>query len=95
MTGVPNIAFPPKVLAGLAVSAVSDGQIATATLSNVTLDGNPITALGGRTIGFVNEQGSESFGGGVWTVNGSRASAMTRRTSRAWRSRATSRLQHA
>jgi regulation of enolase protein 1 (concanavalin A-like superfamily) len=69
----PNIAFAPKVLAGLAVSAASDGLIATATFDNVTLGGSPVTALGGRTIGFVNEQGSESLAGSVWTVNGSGA----------------------
>ena len=69
----PNIAFASKVLAGLAVSAASDGQIATATFDNVTLDGNSITSFGGRTIGFVNEQGSESLANGVWTVNGSGA----------------------
>jgi len=67
----PNIAFAPKVLAGLAVSAASDGSIATATFDNVTLGGVPITALGGRTIGFVDAQGSESLVGNVWTVNGS------------------------
>ncbi|MFN0077536.1 MAG: Calx-beta domain-containing protein [Prosthecobacter sp.] len=72
-TITPNIAFAPKVLAGLAVSAASDGLIATATFDNVTLGGSPITTLGGRTIGFVNEQGSESLNTGVWTVNGSGA----------------------
>lgn len=71
---MPNIAFGQKLLAGLAVSAQSDGQISTATFDNVTLDGSPITTLGSRAIGFVNEQGSESFASGVWTVNGSGAS---------------------
>ncbi|MDZ4405261.1 Calx-beta domain-containing protein [Prosthecobacter sp.] len=69
----PNIAFAPKVLAGLAVSAVGDGQISTATFDNFTLGGSPVTELGGRTIGFVNEQGGESLAGSVWTVNGSGA----------------------
>lgn len=73
MSPAPSIAFAPKLLAGLAVSAASDGQIATATFDNVTLNGTPITSFGGRTIGFVNEQGSESFDPlpSVWTVNGS------------------------
>lgn len=59
------------VMAGLAVSAKSDGLLSTATFDNVTLTGNPL--LEGRTIGFVNEQGSESLSGGVWTVTGSGA----------------------
>lgn len=73
----PNIAFGSKLLAGLAVSAASDGQIATATFDNVTLNGTPLTTLGGRTIGFVNEQGSESHDAGVWTVTGSGAGIST------------------
>lgn len=70
----PSIAFGQKILAGLAVSAQGDGQIATATFDNVTLGGVPVTTLGGRTIGFVDAQGSESLSSGVWTVNGSGAS---------------------
>lgn len=67
----PTIAFGQKLLAGLAVTAQSDGQLATATFDNVTLAGNAFTSQGGRTIGFVNEQGSDSMSGGVWTVTGS------------------------
>lgn len=63
----------PKVLAGLAVSAQSDGLIATGVFDNVSLDGNPVTNLQGRTVGFVNEQGSESKTLDVWTLNGSGA----------------------
>lgn len=67
----PNIAFGPKVLAGLAVTAQNDGQLATATFDNVTLAGSAFTSQGGRTIGFVDAQGSDSVSGGVWTVIGS------------------------
>ncbi|MFM2165844.1 MAG: hypothetical protein RIS79_215 [Verrucomicrobiota bacterium] len=67
----PNIAFGQKIFAGLAVTAQSDGQLATATFDNVTLTGSPFTSQGGRTIGFVNEQGSDSVSSGVWTVTGS------------------------
>lgn len=71
LSATPSIAFGAKLLAGLAVSAASDGQIATATFDNVTLNGSPFTSQGGRTIGFVNEQGSDSVSSGVWTVSGS------------------------
>jgi hypothetical protein len=71
LSPAPSIAFGPKLLVGLAVSAASDGSIATATFDNVTLNGSPFTSQGGRTIGFVNEQGSDSVSSGVWTVNGS------------------------
>ena len=70
----PTIAFGPTALAGLIVSAGSDGDLVTATFDNVSLNGTPITSgFGGRTVGFVNEQGSESFNNGVWTVSGSGA----------------------
>lgn len=68
-----TLALGPKVLAGLAVSAQSDGLIATATFDNVTLNGAPVTALAGRTVGFVNEQGTDSHSSGVWTLTGSGA----------------------
>ncbi|MBX7208567.1 MAG: PKD domain-containing protein [Verrucomicrobiaceae bacterium] len=63
----------PSVLAGLVVSGGSDGDIATATFENVTLDGSPVTNLAGRTVGFVNEQGTESVASNVWTLSGSGA----------------------
>ncbi len=66
-----TIAAGPSVLAGLAVSAASDGTIATGTFDNVTINALPATGLLGRSVGFVNEQGSESSGGGEWTLNGS------------------------
>lgn len=68
-----TIPMGTSVLAGLGVSAATDGLIATATFDNVTLNGTPVpgTGLQGRTVGFVNEQGSESYAGGVWTLNGS------------------------
>ncbi|MDH4475540.1 MAG: Calx-beta domain-containing protein [Verrucomicrobiaceae bacterium] len=69
----PTIAFGTKVLAGLAVSAQSDGQLSAATFDNVTINGMPFTSQGGRTIGFVNEQGSDSVNVGLWTVTGSGA----------------------
>ena len=67
----PNIAFGTKVLAGLAVSAQGDGQLSTATFDNVTINGSPFTSQGGRTIGFVDAQGSDSVNAGLWTVTGS------------------------
>lgn len=73
LSATPSIAFGSKLLAGLAVSAASDGSIATATFDNVTLNGSPFTSQGGRTIGFVDAQGSDSVSSGVWTVNGSGA----------------------
>ncbi|MBI3880264.1 MAG: PKD domain-containing protein [Verrucomicrobia bacterium] len=66
-----NIALGPTVIAGLAVSAKSDGNIATATFDNVSLTPSPAGPLRGREVGFVNVDGSESFTNGVWTVNGS------------------------
>lgn len=72
-SATPNIAFGPKVLAGLAVSAQGDGQLSTATFDNVTINGSPFTSQGGRTIGFVDAQGSDSLNAGLWTVTGSGA----------------------
>lgn len=68
-----TISVSPTVLVGLGVSAASDGLVAAGTFDNVSLNGSPVTAAGleGRTIGFVNEQGSDSSSGGVWTLNGS------------------------
>ena len=65
------LAWGPASLAGLAVSAGSDGQLASATYDNVTLNGVAVASLGGRSIGFVNEQGTESLSSGQWTVTGS------------------------
>lgn len=62
--------LPSEVLAGLAVSSRSDGTISTATFDNVTFSSPPSGTLQGRTVGFVNEQGSDSAAGGVYTVNG-------------------------
>ncbi len=68
-----TISVSPSILVGLGVSAATDGLMATGTFDNVTLNGSPVAAGGlqGRTIGFVNAQGSESYSGGVWTLNGS------------------------
>ncbi|WP_395753935.1 Calx-beta domain-containing protein [Prosthecobacter sp.] len=68
-----TISVSPTIMVGLGVSAATDGQVATGTFDSVSLNGSPVGAGGlqGRTIGFVNEQGSESYGSGVWTLNGS------------------------
>lgn len=66
-----TMALSSEVLAGLAVSARSDGLLSTATFDNVTLTGSPV--LQGRTIGFVNAQGTDSLNAGVYTVTGSGA----------------------
>jgi hypothetical protein len=60
------------VQAGLAVSARSDGTLTTATFDNVTLNGVP-SGFTGRTIGYVNAQGSDSLSSGIYTVTGSGA----------------------
>ena len=66
-----TMALSTEVLAGLAVSARSDGLLSTATFDNVTLTGSP--PLLGRTVGYVNAQGSDSLNAGVYTVTGSGA----------------------
>ena len=77
-TTTPTLALGPTALAGLAVTSGADGSFVTATFDNVTLNGNPITSgLGGRSIGFVNDQGSESYSSGVWTVIGTGSSFST------------------
>ena len=67
-----TIVLSPQLLAGLAVSARSDGLLSTATFDNVTLTG-PAFTLQGRTVGYVNAQGSDSLNAGVYTVTGSGA----------------------
>ena len=62
------------VQAGLAVSARSDGLLSTAVFDNVTIDGAAATGLVGRTIGYVNAQGSDTLNAGAYTVTGSGAS---------------------
>lgn len=70
--GAPQtIALSSEVLAGLAVSARSDGLLSTATFDNMSLTGSP--ALAGRTVGYVNAQGTDSVAAGVYTLNGSGA----------------------
>ncbi len=66
-----TITFPPEVLAGLAVSARSDGLLSTATFDSVTISTVPSLALQGRSVGFLNAQGSDSVSGDVFTVTGS------------------------
>ncbi|WP_395738871.1 Calx-beta domain-containing protein [Prosthecobacter sp.] len=62
-----------KVQAGLAVSARSDGTLETAVFDNVSISTVASPSLVGRTIGFVNAQGSDALSGGVYTVIGSGA----------------------
>ncbi len=72
--GTPQtIVFPPEVLAGLAVSARSDGLLSTATFDNVTISTVPTLNLQGRSVGFLNAQGSDGVSGGIFTVTGSGA----------------------
>ncbi len=66
-----TMALSSEVLAGLAVSAKTDGSLSSATFDNFALTGSP--TLQGRTIGFVNAQGSDSLASGVYTVAGSGA----------------------
>ncbi|MFN7561975.1 MAG: Calx-beta domain-containing protein [Prosthecobacter sp.] len=67
--GTPQtMALPPDSLAGLAVSARNDnGSATTATFDNVSLTGSPPFA--GRTVGFVNGQGTDSVAGGIHTLS--------------------------
>ncbi|MDB6138597.1 MAG: Calx-beta protein, partial [Verrucomicrobiaceae bacterium] len=65
-----TVVLAPEVLAGIAVSARSDGLLSTATFDNVTLSGST-PVLQGRTVGFVNAQGGDSLAAGVYTVAGS------------------------
>jgi Calx-beta domain/PKD domain len=66
--GTPQtMAFGPQTLAGLAVSARNDNTtLTTATFDNVSLTGSPPFA--GRTVGFVNAQGTDSGAGGTYTL---------------------------
>jgi regulation of enolase protein 1 (concanavalin A-like superfamily) len=66
-----DLVFGPEVLAGLGVSAQAEGQLATATIDNVTLTPGPLPVLLGRTIGFTATQGSDELAGGVYTVTAS------------------------
>ena len=68
-----TMSLSTEVLAGLAVSARSDGTLSTATFDNVTLTGSPSPDFQGRTVGFVNAQGSDSQSAGVYTITGSGA----------------------
>ena len=68
-----TMAMPTELIAGLAVSSRSDGTLSTAVFDHVTFSVPPPGPLQGRTVGFVNEQGSDSVAGGVYTVIGSGA----------------------
>lgn len=68
-----TIPMSADLLAGLAVSAKSDGTLTTALFDHVSLNGVSSPPLAGRTVGYVNAQGSDSFEDGVYTVSGSGA----------------------
>jgi regulation of enolase protein 1 (concanavalin A-like superfamily) len=68
-----TLPFGQDLFAGLAVSARSDGSLATATFDNVTITGVASPSLIGRTVGYVNAQGTDSLIDGVYTVSGSGA----------------------
>jgi regulation of enolase protein 1 (concanavalin A-like superfamily) len=68
-----SIPLSTKIQAGLAVSARTDGLLETATFDNVSIDSVPTLSLVGRTIGFVNAQGSDALSGGTYTIIGSGA----------------------
>lgn len=59
------------VQAGLAVCAKLEGSLATAVFDNVTVNGVAAAGLKGRTIGYVNAQGSDTNISGTYTVIGS------------------------
>jgi regulation of enolase protein 1 (concanavalin A-like superfamily) len=67
--GTPQtMTFGPQTLAGLAVSARNDNTtLTTATFDNVSLTGSPPFA--GRTVGFVNAQGTDSVASGTYTLS--------------------------
>ncbi len=70
--GTPKtMALSTEVLAGLAVSARNDSTVTTATFDSVSLTGSP--TLLGRTVGYVNTEGSDSVAGGTYTIAASGA----------------------
>lgn len=71
-----TMALPAEVFVGFAVSAKADGQLSTATFDNISLTPGSLPALQGRTVGFVDAQGSDSNMSGVQTVTGSGAGIM-------------------
>lgn len=68
-----TLSFGQTLLAGLAVSARSDGTLSTATFDNVMISSAPALSLLGRTVGYVNAQGTNSLDAGLYTVGGSGA----------------------
>lgn len=69
--GNQTITMPPDLLVGLAVSSRSDGVLATATFDNLTITPPPAEPLQGRSIGYLQAQGTEDFSGGTCTIQGS------------------------
>lgn len=68
-----TLPFGQDLLAGLAVSARSDGSLSTAVFDNVAITTAPVLSLVGRTVGYVNVQGTDTLDAGVYTVSGSGA----------------------
>jgi hypothetical protein len=66
-----DLVFGAEVFAGPAVSAQVEGQLATATIDNVTLAPGPLPPLQGRTVGFSAIQGTGSETAGLYTLSGS------------------------
>ena len=71
--GNQTITTPPEMLVGLAVSARGDGLVATATFDNVTISPAPSEPLRGRSIGYVQVQGTDEESSGTYTLTGSGA----------------------
>lgn len=70
----PALSLGSLSLVGLAASARQDGLLSQAVFDNVTLStGNALTS---RTLGFVDEAGSVTQGGGTWTITASGAGFM-------------------
>lgn len=80
VTGVaPAVPMGSLSLVGLAASARQDGLVTQAVFDNVTLSSGD--AFTGRAIGFVDQPGSDTLGGGLWTVTASGAGFMPSLTS--------------
>lgn len=71
--GNQTLTMAPEMLVGLAVSARGDGLVATATFDNVTVSPAPSEPLRGRSIGYVQVQGTDAESGGTYTLTGSGA----------------------
>lgn len=68
-----TINLPPEMLVGLAVSSRSDGILSTAVFDSVTVSPAPSEPLRGRSVGYLQAQGSDAESGGTYTIEGSGA----------------------